>query len=102
MVAVLVFGAIGARGWSLLAEAISLLQDLPTISVASRQEDLKKIWDVVPLGGHWSVQVDRNGAAEPGLIINKGMDITTGLEEEYMEEGRRPREGLGGVGEVLG
>ena len=109
LVAVLVFGAIGARGWSLLAEAISLLQDLPTISVASRQvlldrdkEDLKKIWDVVPLGGHWSVQVDRNGAAEPGLIINKGMDITTGLEEEYMEEGRRPREGLGGVGEVLG
>ena len=90
---VYVFGAIGARGWSLLAEAISLLQDLPTISVASRQvlldgdkEDLRKIWDVVPLGGHWSVQVDRNGAAEPGLIINKGMDITTGLEEEYMEE----------------
>ena len=90
---VYVFGAIGARGWSLLAEAISLLPYLPTISVASRQvlldgdkEDLRKIWDVIPLGGDWTVQVDRNGAAEPGLIINKGMDITTGLEEEYMEE----------------
>ena len=94
---VLVFVPIGARGWSLLAEAISLLQDLPTISVASRQvllegekEDLRRIWDAIPLGGHWSVQVDRDGAAEPGLFINKGVDISTGLEteeERYMVEG---------------
>ena len=94
---VLVFGAIGARGWAFLAEAISLLQDdLPTISVASRQvllegekEDLRRIWDTIPLGGHWSVQVDRDGAAEPGLIIYKGMFINTGLEtdeERVMEE----------------
>ena len=94
---VLVFGAIGARGWAFLAEAISLLQDdLPTISVASRQvllegekEDLRRIWDAIPLGGHWSVQVDRDGAAEPGLIIYKGMFINTGLEtdeERVMEE----------------
>ena len=87
---VLVFGAIGARGWAFLAEAISLLQDyLPTISVASRQvllegekEDLRRIWEAIPLGGHWSVQVDRDGAAEPGLFITKGFDIYTDLETD--------------------
>ena len=65
LVTVLVFGPIGALGWSILAEAISLLQDLPTISVASRQvlvggkeEDLRTIWDAISLGGDWSVQVE--------------------------------------------
>ena len=68
---------------------LSLLQDLPIISVASRQvlldgdkEDFRKIWDVIPLGGRWSVQVDRDGAAEPGLFITKGFDIYTDLETD--------------------
>ena len=75
---------------------LSLLEYLSSISVASRQvllegekEDLRRIWDAIPLGGHWSVQVDRDGAAEPGLIIYKGVFINTGLEtdeERVMEE----------------
>ena len=99
LVNVHVFGKIGAQGWSVLAEAISLLSEhLFGISVASRQvlleantEDLRTIWEVIPLGdgGGWSVQVDRDGEPEPGLIINKGIDIVTGLEtdeEKFMEE----------------
>ena len=74
-----------------------MLEYLSSISVASRQvllegkkEDLRRIWDEIPLGGDWSVQVDWDGAAEPGLFIIKGVDITTGLEtdeEKYIEEG---------------
>ena len=99
LVNVHVFGKIGAQGWSVLAEAISLLSEhLFGISVASRQvlleantEDLRTIWEAIPLGdgGGWSVQVDRDGEPEPGLIINKGIDIVTGLEtdeEKFMEE----------------
>ena len=53
------------------------------------KEDMRRIWDAIPLGGHWSVQVDRDGAAEPGLYIIKGVNITTGLEtdeQRSMEE----------------